>query len=84
MYGVCFEIHVRFVCRVRIVGVSYRPSEFTYAFGGALLVCKSEYASKWTLTKKNFKAIKEVRGSDEAQLVSFFYYYYYNCKYHHY
>ena len=35
-----------------------------------MLVSKSEFAHKWTLTKKNFKAIKEVKGSDEAQLVS--------------
>ena len=35
-----------------------------------MLVSKSEFAHKWTLTKKNFKAIKDVKGSDEAQLVS--------------
>eukprot|EP01035_Chromulina_nebulosa_P022121 gene22121-28641_t len=52
--------------------VADRPSEFTYAFGGALLVSKSEFASKWTLTKKNFKAIKEVKCTiDELMGIAF-------------
>ena len=66
-----------YVCMYVCMYLIHRPSEFTYAFGGAILVSKSEFADNWTLTKKNFKAIKEVRGSDEAQLVRYHYYYYY-------
>jgi len=49
--------------------VADRPSEFSFAFGGAVLVSRSECAARWTLTRRDFRAIKEVRGSQEAQLV---------------
>lgn len=49
--------------------VADNPSEYSFSLGGAILVSKVEFASQWKLTSRNFKCIKDVRGSQEAQLV---------------
>lgn len=52
-----------------LIELADSPTQFSQVLGAAILVAKTEYAPKWKLTVKQPKAIKAVKGSQEAQLV---------------
>jgi hypothetical protein len=51
--------------------VADNPSEYSYSLGGAVLLSRVEFASRWKLTSRNFKCIKDVRGKADINLSSF-------------
>eukprot|EP01041_Mallomonas_annulata_P009887 gene9887-20573_t len=53
-----------------LLEVADRPSPYSLSLGAAIMVAKTDCASKWKLSQSRIKLVKESRASSEARLVN--------------